>query len=539
MTTQPTEEAEGVKTYACTVCGQTKTEPVEKLTSNVEYNDPKNKTLDELENEISEIVKKIITDLYNEYDELVDSIETYDDYIKNKDKITNFYNKIISESEKVSHMMYLYTAYYAENILYSNNYCDVKYELMDRIYDDIYNDIADELYDEIYNGLLDDLYDDFYNGIINDAYDELDYSEWSQESNMAYKQYSNSSSDVYQIYSNTSSDIYKFISTIESDLYTNDLLDAKDALYNFKLTYLNIDDPIIEEQEYMKKVDQTITIEKQVIYNENDFIITVNSLEYKKSSFDLLLTFENNTEQEVSFVAGALGYNVNSVNGWMIEDGYVNCDVESKGMYDDNLNINYNTLYQYGITEIAVIEIGFMITNEDYKRVYTGALKIETSIASNYNSEINTYDKVISNGTWENKFECEVVNYTKEVLYSSSSITIESVTVVKNRNGKSFVLLEIKNDSIEKVIAGIKQVFVNDKLVEDYLWSTDTLNSKTSFITYIDLENLIDDYEGNIDDVKIIKRIKFEFGIGEAGYDLKEIQNITLELPNIEVLLEE
>ena len=39
ITTQPTEENEGVKTFSCTVCGQTKSEPIEKLQHTHTYSD--------------------------------------------------------------------------------------------------------------------------------------------------------------------------------------------------------------------------------------------------------------------------------------------------------------------------------------------------------------------------------------------------------------------------------------------------------------------------------------------------------------------
>ena len=42
-----------------------------------------------------------------------------------------------------------------------------------------------------------------------------------------------------------------------------------------------------------------------------------------------------------------------------------------------------------------------------------------------------------------------------------------------------------------------------------------------------------------MEDVTKVKKISFEFAIGEKWYDLKEAKTITLELPNIEVKLED
>lgn len=114
------------------------------------------------------------------------------------------------------------------------------------------------------------------------------------------------------------------------------------------------------------------TLAETVLVDENGVKITATGLTYTAYSVDLELTIENNSGKDLSFVSGSLGYSCNSVNGYMIDGGYLNCDVADGKKANDAISFGYDALMLYGINEIADIEIGISMTDNDYNTTYTG-----------------------------------------------------------------------------------------------------------------------------------------------------------------------
>ena len=146
------------------------------------------------------------------------------------------------------------------------------------------------------------------------------------------------------------------------------------------------------------------TIDETVLVDENNIKITATELEYNTSSVDLKLKIENNTDKNLSFISNSLGYSCNSVNDYMISDGYLNCDVTSGKAANDSLSISYDSLLIYGINEFADIEIGFDIVDEDYDSTYTGPKKIMTSAAESYDYKEDSYRKTIKSDAAMNTY---------------------------------------------------------------------------------------------------------------------------------------
>lgn len=75
------------------------------------------------------------------------------------------------------------------------------------------------------------------------------------------------------------------------------------------------------------------TIEPTVMYEENDVKITAESLTYENNMVTLTTAIENNSEKSLSFSCETLGYSCNAVNGYMIENGWMSCDLEAGGKH--------------------------------------------------------------------------------------------------------------------------------------------------------------------------------------------------------------
>lgn len=299
-----------------------------------------------------------------------------------------------------------------------------------------------------------------------------------------------------------------------------------------------------KEQEKIEKItelqmNEKIYIDKQVIYNENGIIITANSLEYYNGRVILSLDFENNTEKSLRIVCGTWGYSINSINGWYVYDGYLNIDLEPNEKISEELDFYYLSLYQYGITEIAYIEVGFEINNnDDYSdTVYTGPLKIITSLYNSFDKNKNTYQEIIKNGVFAYMFECNIITSKFEKLYNENNVVMES-SVCVSIDGSTIVMLEFKNNKAEEILVTLQNIKINDICVYEDLWDYISLPVGTSNILIFELEDLIDEYEGDKETLSTIKSIKYDIGYSVDGIDIIGHKTITEELPNIKIIIE-
>ena len=181
----------------------------------------------------AEVVSAVNT-LMVEHETLIAKVDSYASYVKNRDEITAFYEKIIAASAELGIKMCTLAADYAESILTSGKPVDDMYDDMDDIYDLFYDDMGDEVYDGIYDELMDDVYDSFYGGALGDIPDDLEYAEWSEVHSDEYEQWSDTHSEIYELWSDYRSDVYDFWSDMRSALWSDDLEDAQDVLDDFR-----------------------------------------------------------------------------------------------------------------------------------------------------------------------------------------------------------------------------------------------------------------------------------------------------------------
>ncbi len=191
-------------------------------------------TVEELETVILQDTEEVVNGLIAEWQMLSESAAAYDIYLENAEKIEEFYEKIINNSEEICIKLQEYAVYYAELIMCSDMSNDDKYDAFGDLYDCIYDDACDEIYDEIYDGILDDMYDAIYDGVLDDAYDNVPYDEWSDARSDEYDWWSDARSDVYDAWSDARSNIYDFWSDIRSDLWDDDIKKAEKTLLDYK-----------------------------------------------------------------------------------------------------------------------------------------------------------------------------------------------------------------------------------------------------------------------------------------------------------------
>lgn len=203
------------------------------LNNNSEKIVVKGNTIEELKANSKADIENLTTRLENEWKILSGETKSFDSYKKNQEKISNYYDEIVKDSEEFSIRVREYALKYGEIIVNSDKSFDDKYDELEGIYDDIYDGVAEDLYNNIYNGLLEDMYDYYYDGILSDAYDNVSYDDYSDISSTEYKNYSNAQSDVYKAYYKCRSDVYQFYSKLQRKIFSKDLDKAKEIIQDF------------------------------------------------------------------------------------------------------------------------------------------------------------------------------------------------------------------------------------------------------------------------------------------------------------------
>ena len=200
-------------------------------------------SLEELEARIEEHLDKCIGALYSKWEKLSTKTDTYEKYCKNAVEVSDFYQLIKDDTERMCIMLKEYSAAYARLILDSDMTDKKKYRAIDGIKDEIYDDACDEIYDEIYEGILDDMHDYYYEGVLDKTPSNVDYSDWYETVSKEYRQWYDTCSDVYSLYYDTASDIYSFYYDMSSILYSGDIDRAEKRYDRFNKKNVNDKNP--------------------------------------------------------------------------------------------------------------------------------------------------------------------------------------------------------------------------------------------------------------------------------------------------------
>lgn len=242
-------------------------------------------------------------------------------------------------------------------------------------------------------------------------------------------------------------------------------------------------------QEFQK----TASIEETILYNSDDILITATELGYTDYSADISVVIENNSEKDLTFISNSIGYSCNSVNGYMIADGYINSSVAAGKKANETLSLSYDMLRLYGIFEIADIEIGFDISDDEYNHIYTGPCQVRTSIADQYDYQRQSYrETVVSDGA-AGYFGYTIPYFSDKALYDQGGIKVASSLFMEKNDDGSAVLLEVENNAEQSVRATMADIYLNGLGVYSGTWSSMNINSGKKGILDLDFSTLLAD----------------------------------------------
>lgn len=233
------------------------------------------------------------------------------------------------------------------------------------------------------------------------------------------------------------------------------------------------------------------TLDETVIYEADGVKITAKGLEYTNYSVDLGITVENNSGKDLGFVSGSLGYSCNSVNGYMIPDGYFNCDVPNGKSANESISFGYDALMLFGINEIADLEIGVDITDNDYNHTYTGPLAMQTSAAASHDYGKDYFQESITSDAAMKEFEYGIPYFTQDVAYDVNGVKMLSSGIME-KNGETMLFLEMENTSSDMIYETTSDIAINDLVISGPSnWSVDAINPGKRGILLVGISSVL------------------------------------------------
>ena len=226
-----------------------------------------------------------------------------------------------------------------------------------------------------------------------------------------------------------------------------------------------------------------------------DVSITATELTYTNSTVELSLKLENKSSAKRKAHAGTAGYGCNSVNGYMIHDGYLNCDLDPGASAEEKISFSYAELNVHGIHKIAEIGIGFDVSDENYKSEKSDMVFVKTQNADGYNYSEDTYLKTIKGNSLQNAYGLTINALSESSNYSEGNISILSQAIVTNKDGDSNLMIEFENKSDQGLYVGLSNLKLNGTVVNDSFVASDLIWSNKKSVVSISLEDYLDENE--------------------------------------------
>lgn len=232
--------------------------------------------------------------------------------------------------------------------------------------------------------------------------------------------------------------------------------------------------------------DDTITIDEQILIDQNDIKITAKSMESDSFWGDgIKLLIENNSTKNIG-----VGCNALIVNDYMISDLF-SSSVAAGKKANETMYISSSQLEAAGITNIGQLEIYFHFYDSD-----------------SYETLFDSEKVVIKTSAYENMDTTANVN--GEELYNQDGIRIVGQYVDENSFWGTAVLLYIENNSGRNIGVNCDNMSINGFMVTPFFSSTIYDGKKA----YDDITIMSSDLEEN--DIESVENIEVNFHIYDS-----------------------
>lgn len=285
--------------------------------------------------------------------------------------------------------------------------------------------------------------------------------------------------------------------------------------------------------ETLGEFNQDATIEETVLYDQDNVVIKATGLNYTNYSVELDVSIENNSDKDLSFVSGSLGYSCNSINGYMVNDGYLNCDVASGKKANDTISFNYDSLMLYGINEVADMEIAFSISDDDFNYTYSGPCALTTSAYDSHDYDTDLYQETITSDEAINTYNYEMSAFSQDTLYDVNGVKVLSSGIIVNKDGETGLLLELENTTSDIVNVVTSDISLNGLLVYSSNYSSDTINPGKKAIVDIMTSAILDSEYWSVYGIDEIGSIGLALSQNDSeNNEISDKTNIEVTIPN-------
>lgn len=277
----------------------------------------------------------------------------------------------------------------------------------------------------------------------------------------------------------------------------------------------------------------TATLEETVLVDEGNVKITATGLKYTAYEVKVSLTLENNTDKNLSFRSGTLGYSCNSVNGYMVDGGYLNADVAAGKKSNESVSFDIDELSILGLPDIADIELGFDIADDQHETyLQTGPRQLKTSAADSYDYGADTYRAAILNGGLAKTLGFTVDGDSGELQFDEKGVRVISQTLITNSSGEQVLFVEVENTTGDTVFASVGDVAVNGLGIQSGTWSTDWVSPGKRRIVSMSLSTMLEDNQRAAFGLEQIGAVSYSFGFKDMDGDALVLpKTLTLSVP--------
>lgn len=248
-----------------------------------------------------------------------------------------------------------------------------------------------------------------------------------------------------------------------------------------------------DSKELLPEFDKSYDIEETLLTDTYDVRITATQLSYSSSSVSISLRFENKSDENREVYAGTAGYGCNSINGYMIHDGYLRRELDPGATEEDNISFSYDELFAHGIREIADIGIGFDIEDSDYHHEYSGMKTIKTKKAESYDYTEDTYIKAMKGSSLQNAYGVSIDDFSEQVLYTDSGVKLISEAIATNKNGDRRLMLEFHNESDQDLYVKLTGLTINKQEVSTSFLASDLICSNKRDVVSVSLNKFFEE----------------------------------------------
>lgn len=264
--------------------------------------------------------------------------------------------------------------------------------------------------------------------------------------------------------------------------------------------------------------DTEATIKETVLYNQNSIKVTATELTYSDSQAELSLLLENNSNEKIGVYAGTIGFSCTAVNNYMMEDGYLNSELDSKKKANETVKISLEYLKMVGITGIGQIDFGFYIKeDESSKTIFKGTKLIKTSQYDKYKDSKPSLENLSNNDNIMKEYSVTKKKFSKETIFNEKNISIISY-MYATKNDDQVLFLEFENKNKDRHYVGIRDVSIDDLVVSGGRYTGQYIMGNTKGVISIKLDSLVKDNQKTLVNTNEIGTL----GLDVYAYELNE-----------------